>query len=83
MMSNESYQHGFKHGQWTLKLVKECGWKTPQECLANAENVYRKEVNNLPELYRKNPAYAAKHAQYLEGYITAERQSLGALITSN
>lgn len=71
-----SFEAGKRDGQWTDEQIRSCGFKSAQECLEHQEQVYREEVANLSQLAKKNPAYAAQHAEYLEGLISGTRQSL-------
>ena len=43
-----AYERGYRDGIWTLQQVKQCGWKTPRECLAHEEKNYAYEVAHAP-----------------------------------
>jgi hypothetical protein len=73
------YNEGVLHGTWTAERVRKSG-STAEECLAVAEQDYQNEVDNLPDLRERNPEYATQHEVYLNGSITAARETLGALI---
>ncbi len=70
------FEQGKIDGQWTAEQVRACGFASAQECLEHQEQVYRDELAKLPGL----GTYAAKHAEYMEGYITAERETLRQLM---
>lgn len=72
-----SFERGRIAGQWTEAQVKELGYISAKECLEEAEEYYLEELENLKDL---SPEYAAKHAEYLEGFITGERESLRRLL---
>jgi len=44
--------------------------------LEHQEQVLAEEMDNLTSLYKKNPEYAAMHAEYLEGLANGTRESL-------
>lgn len=75
-MTATPYERGKIDGQWTDEQVAECGFSTRAECLAHQERVYQDEMDTLSDLYATNPAYAARHAEYMEGLIAGERESL-------
>jgi hypothetical protein len=70
------FEQGKKDGAWTEARITECGFSSAEECLAHQEKVYQEEVAALPRIRATNPEYAAQQAEYLEGLITATRQSL-------
>jgi len=70
------FERGKRDGQWTDEQLKQCGLNSAEECLTHQEQVYQDKMANLPNLHAKNPEYAARHAEYMEGLITGERESL-------
>lgn len=74
------FEQGQLDGQWTREQVFEVGFRSVQECLEHQERVYQEKVADLARLAASNPAYAKKHAEYLEGLIASTRASLSSLL---
>jgi len=72
-LSKTPYEQGKIDGQWTEEQIKQCGFASPEDCLAHQEKVYQEEMQNLSSLER---SYAIRHAEYMEGLINAEMESL-------
>ena len=70
------FERGKIDGQWTDEQIKRCGFNSARECLAHQERLYQEKKANLPSLRAQNPAFAAQHAESLEGLITGTRESL-------
>jgi len=70
------YEYGKAAGKWTDEQIRECGFTSAEECLQYQEAIHQEDVAKLDRLYARNPAYAAQHAEYLEGVIAATRESL-------
>jgi hypothetical protein len=79
-MTRTPFEQGKIDGQWTAQQVRECGFTSAQECLEHQEQVYRDEVACLPALRQQNAEYATRQAQYLEGLIATERETLRQLM---
>jgi len=74
------FEQGQIDGQWTRVRVSSCGFRSVQECLEHQERVYQEGLAGLSRLAASNPAYAKKHAEYLEGLVASTRASLSALL---
>jgi hypothetical protein len=57
-----------------------CGFRHASKCLEHQEGVFLEEMENIPALRSANAEYAAKHEQYMRGWVEAARLSLTALI---
>lgn len=75
------YEIGRRHGAWTAAQVQECGWESPEACLAQMEQGYQDKMNNLSDMYQRDPESAKQHAEYLEGLIASARSTLRALMS--
>lgn len=75
-----SYENGLKEGAWTPELVKKAGFTSAEACLRHCEQEYEEDRSSLPQLRAKNPEYAERQAEHLEGRIFAARRDLRAML---
>lgn len=73
------YQQGVEQGTWTQERFNAAGLDSPQAHLRRLEENYADEQRKLPSIRLDDPEYAARHAEFMEGMITAARRTLGAL----
>jgi hypothetical protein len=76
-LMNDIFERGYKAGQWTKELLKECGWHSAQECLERAWANYEEECDARCGMY---PEQAARQYEYLSGVMAGARDSLRSLI---
>src|SRR5256885_1389773 len=74
------FQRGQQDGQWTEEKIRECGFNSAEDCLKHQEKVHQEELASLTD--KRNPEYATRQAEYLEGIISGTRQSLQRIATN-
>jgi hypothetical protein len=74
------YERGRVDGIWTRESLQLYGWQSARECLEKMEKCYQQDLAFLQGTPKKLQPWAAIQIEYLEGVISAERESLGALI---
>ena len=77
---SEAYERGRVRGQWTMEDVRALGFRSAEKCLARQERFYQEEMRAVAKMRKQGRhAQAAHRADYIDGWITSLRQSLGAL----
>jgi hypothetical protein len=77
MNDSPFYQQGLIQGKWSLQTLRAAGWQSARMCLEQMEISYTRKAADVAA----HPGnYSYGYADFLEGDITSQRQTLQALI---